>query len=157
LAPSGRGGCALRVVVDTNVWVSGLILPDSTPGLVIQAVRDRRVTAVASWDLGEELALVLRRPKFRRYRISDADVGEVLALLAPLLPAVEIDLPVRDPKDAPVVAAALGGRADAIVTGDRDLIDDHDLRRSLNDRGIQVVTPRELLALLGPTPSHRRA
>lgn len=42
-----------------------------------------------------------------------------------------------------------------IVSGDRDLTADHELRRALNDRGIQVVTPRELLALLGSDRDRR--
>jgi len=66
------GGRALRVVVDTNVWVSGLIDPDSVPGQVLELVRERRVEAVASWELAEEIVDVLRRPRLKRYRIQSA-------------------------------------------------------------------------------------
>src|SRR5207244_3143659 len=101
------GGAALRVVVDTNVWVSGLILPDSAPGRVLDAIRLGAITAVASWDLATEIAEVLRRPRLRRYGIGEDDVEDVLVLLAPFLPGVEVEAPVRDPTDAPVIAAAL--------------------------------------------------
>jgi len=82
----------------------------------------------------------MHRPKLRRYRVTEEDVRDVLVLLAPLLPSVEVDVPVRDPGDAPVIAAALAGRADAIVTGDGDLLDDQDVRAWLEERGVEVIS-----------------
>jgi putative PIN family toxin of toxin-antitoxin system len=122
-----------------------LILPGNAPGRVLQAVRDGRLIAVASWELVEELADVLRRPKPRRYDLSEGDLQSVLVLLAPLLPSVEVGIEIRDPKDAPVVAAAVAGRADAIVTGDRDLLDDLELRNWLRERGIELSAAPEIL------------
>lgn len=57
-------------------------------------------------------------------------------------------MPIRDAGDLPVVVAALAGRAEVIVTGDRDLLEASDLRAWLVDRGIQVVTPAEALGRL---------
>ncbi|MGI8974906.1 MAG: putative toxin-antitoxin system toxin component, PIN family, partial [Gaiella sp.] len=119
---------ALRVVVDTNVWVSGLIVPQGASGRVLRAMRERRFELVVSWQLAEELADVLRRPRIARYEISRRDVEDVLRLLAPGLPTADIDVPIRDPDDTPVVAAALAGAADAIVTGDKDFLEDESLR-----------------------------
>jgi len=82
----------------------------------------------------------MHRPKLRRYRVTEEDARDVLVLLAPLLPSVEVDVPVRDPADAPVIAAALAGRADAIVTGDGDLLDDQDVRAWLEERGVEVIS-----------------
>lgn len=67
-------------------------------------------------------------------------------LLAPALPTTDLDVPIRDPEDAPVVAAALAGAADVIVTGDSDVL--ADARAWLADRGVSVATPVELLELL---------
>ena len=51
--------------------------------------------------------------------------------------------------DAPVVAAALAGAADAIVTGDSDLLADEALCRWLAERDVEVLTPVVLLERLG--------
>ena len=142
-------GLGLRVVVDTNVWASGLISPGGAPAQVLQAIRDGRLEIVASWELAEELADVLRHPKLRRYGLTEHDVEDVLVLLAPFLPTVEVDVDLRDPRDAPVVAAALAGAADAIVTGDSDLLADEALRGWLAERDVEVLTPVLLLERLG--------
>ena len=113
-------------------------------------MRDRRFELVASWHVAQELADVLRRPRIRRYEIGQQDIEDVFRLLAPALPTADLDVPIRDPDDAPVVAAALAGAADLIVTGDADFLSDVALRAWLEDRGVGVSTPTELLALLGP-------
>ena len=136
---------ALRVVVDTNVVVSGLLRRKSPPGLVLEAVRRRVVEPVVSWHLVDEISRVLSRPKFRRYGVTDSQVDRTIAAFGPWLPDVELSVDIRDPNDAPVVAAAIAGNADAIVTGDRDLLDDESLRSWLRERGIEVLTPRELV------------
>ena len=115
---------------------------------MLRALADRRFDPVASWQLAEELADVLRRPRLRRYEIAEQDVDDVLRLLAPSLPTVDVDVPIRDPDDVPVVAAALAGAADVIVTGDHDFHADSVLTVWLADRGVQVLTPVELLEAL---------
>jgi putative PIN family toxin of toxin-antitoxin system len=137
-----------RVVLDTNVWVAGLIVPSSPPGRVLDAVRRRELEPVVSWELAEELVAVLRRPEMRRYGVTEGDVDDVVALLGPLLPGADVAVEVRDPDDAPVVAAAVAGNAAAVVTGDRDLLDDPALRAWLASHGVDLVTPADLLALL---------
>jgi putative PIN family toxin of toxin-antitoxin system len=117
---------------------------------VLEAARRGVFEPVASWELAEEVAEVLRRPRLaRRYKITEAEVSNVLFLLAPLLPSVEVEVEPRDPDDAPVIASAVVAQADAIVTGDHHLIDDAELAKWLEDRGIVVHTPARLLEALG--------
>jgi predicted nucleic acid-binding protein len=85
----------------------------------------------------------MRKPKLRRYEIDDRDIDDVLLILRATLPHIEVDVTLRDPRNAPGVAAAVAGRADAIVTGDADLLDDEPLRSWLIERGIDVLTPAE--------------
>jgi putative PIN family toxin of toxin-antitoxin system len=80
-----------------------------------------------------------------RYLLAATDALDLLRTLARTLPTVDVEVEVRDPKDAPVIAAAVAGRADVIVTCDRDLLDDAELRAWLTDRGIEVLTPAELV------------
>jgi len=115
---------------------------------VLRAVSDSRLEPIVTWELADELSRVIRRPKLARYRISEANVASLLALVAPFLPTIELGVAPRDPADVPVITAALDGGADAIVTGDRDLLDDAGLRARLEDRGVRVMTPRELVDLL---------
>jgi predicted nucleic acid-binding protein len=79
-----------------------------------------------------------------RYLLAATDALDLLRTLARTLPTVDVEVEVRDP-NAPVIAAAVAGRADVIVTGDRDLLDDAELRAWLTDRGIEVLTPAELV------------
>lgn len=116
------------------------------PGAVLDAVRTGVIEPVASWELAREIVEVLRRPAIRRYGVTEADIDDVLAVLGPLLPDVDVAVEVRDSDDAPVVGAALAGAAEVIVTGDRDLLDDPALRGWLAVRGIEVLAPAEVLA-----------
>lgn len=70
---------------------------------------------------------------------------DVLFVLAPFLPSVEIHAPLRDPDDAPVVSTAIQAAVDVIVTGDQDLLGDQKLVGWLSARGIEVLTPAILL------------
>jgi putative PIN family toxin of toxin-antitoxin system len=113
-------------------------------------VHDGRLIPVASWQLAEEVAEVLRRPKLRdRYGVTEQDVQDVLVLLAPFLPSVETDAPVRDVDDAPVISSAVTARAEAIVTGDQDLLERGALRDWLAEREVSVLTAAEVLARIG--------
>jgi len=115
---------------------------------VLQAVRDRRLEIVVSWKLAEEIAQVLRRPWLGRYGVTERDIRSALELLAPQLPSVEVDPPIRDPSDAPVVSTALAAAAEAIVTGDKDFLADDTLLAWLRERGIAVWTAAELVRRL---------
>lgn len=102
-----------------------------------------------TWPLAEELVEVLRRPRLAAYGIDEAAVQAVLAFLEPALPSVDVDVVLRDPEDGIVVAAAVAAEADAIVTGDADLLDAPDLLEWLHDRGIEVLTRADVVAVLG--------
>jgi putative PIN family toxin of toxin-antitoxin system len=92
---------------------------------------------------------VLSRPKLARNQLAAGDVLDLLQTLARTLPNVDVDVDIRDPEDAPVVAAAVAARVDAIVTGDTDLLYDPELREWLTARGVRLLSPRELLDELG--------
>ena len=129
-----------RVVVDNNALVSRLLIPDSVPGRAVRKAVDEAQLLVSEATL-EELADVLARPKFDPY-VSMADRQDFIRLLGRVAELVPITFTVhvcRDPKDDRFLELAINGRADLIVTGDRDLLE----LNSFQD--IPVITPAEYL------------
>jgi len=135
----------MRVVVDTNVLISGLFFPDSHPGQVVRGWLSGSYEAVVSFALVTEYVEVILRPKFERFGPEVTRMRTLLQLLTlsnvvvaseRTVPAIP---PVRDKKDVAVVRCAVQGRADTIVTGDRDLL----VLGKVD--GVQVLTPQEFL------------
>jgi len=130
-----------RVVIDTNVLISGLLSTTSTPA---QAV-ERAVTKaqlVATLETLRELIEKLHSPKFDRYvrRERRDALLERVASLVEIIEVLQSIRASRDSKDDKFLEAAVNGRADVIVTGDQDLLD-------LNPfRGIAILTPADYLA-----------
>ncbi len=115
-----------RAVFDTNSLVSYLLVhrpPIAT--LIDEYLAQKRITLVTAPVLLEELARVLRYPRLHRY-YDAATRDRFVALIAALSEVVELpdDIPVisRDPDDDRVIACAVVGRADVMVSGDKDLL-----------------------------------
>jgi uncharacterized protein len=131
-----------RVVIDTNIYVSRLIREQSIPGQAVGRAWREAVTLTSTAIL-EELQTVLRRPKFARYiqpekidpYIEKVGTFGLVLVNSPRIRAC------RDPRDDKFLEVAVHGRADVIVTGDRDLLD-------LNPfHGIKILAPAEYLEL----------
>ena len=122
---AGDGNASVRVVVDTNTIVSGLLW-SGPPHQLLNAVRERRITLYSSTALVAELAEVLARERFsRRLRSANVSAIELLAdfaQLARLVIPAEIGPTVTgDPDDDQVLACALAAEAQVIVSGDKRL------------------------------------
>ncbi|MEA2007552.1 MAG: putative toxin-antitoxin system toxin component, PIN family [Chloroflexota bacterium] len=137
----------LQAVLDTNVFVSGLMGVVSPPRQIVNAWLDGDFILVTSLYLIDELNHVLSYPRIvDRLRVSDAEVEAILAALlsqAEMVPG-KLKLPgvTRDPKDDPVVACAVEGKADYIVSGDQDLLVLEIFQ------GVQIITPRQFVELI---------
>ena len=139
----------LSAVVDTNLFVSASILHRGVPHDLIAAWERNEFTLLISDDQRTEVGNTLVRPKFARYGVSSTQVRSLLNRIAKqavlALPIAESPLPVRDLKDEPILASALGGDADYLVTGDDDLLVlDGDPRLGK----LRIVTARAFLDLL---------
>jgi len=132
----------LRCVFDTNVLVSALLIPDSTPRRALDRAL-RRGEVLLSFALLAELSEVLSRKQFRRY-VDEEDVRRFLAALTREAKWVEVNVGIkacRDPDDDKILELGVSGSASHIVTGDDDLL-------VLSPfRGIQIVTPQTFLAI----------
>ena len=118
----------LRVLVDTNIVVSGVIA-GGNPGIIIHSWKSNVFTLVTSIFLISELTTVLRRPKIQEYvGINEYIINEILTQMYSVadilknVPVEAVGARVRDPNDAHVLAAALAGNVDYLVTGDADLL-----------------------------------
>ena len=124
-----------RVVADTNVLVSQLILPESLPARALRKTELESLLLVSDATM-YELADVLSRDKFDRYVSRDDRKAFLLKLgaIAEFVPIVQLVRECRDPKDDKFLELAVNGRADVIITGDDDLL-------AMNPwRGIAVLT-----------------
>lgn len=129
-----------RVVIDTNVLISSLLLSTSTPAKAVEkAVTESQL--VATTETLRELIEKLLLPKFDRY-VRRERRDALLQRLASLVEIIDVLQPIRasrDPRDDKFLEAAVNGRANVIVTGDRDLLD-------LNPfRGIAILIPADYL------------
>jgi putative PIN family toxin of toxin-antitoxin system len=116
-----------RVVVDANVLASATAgHPDSPSRRLLDALAWGRIDAVLCDRILQELDRALKRPYFAA-RVTQAErdaVGAVLRAAADVRPdPVQPQQVLRDPGDDYLVALAGSAGADAIVTGDRDLLD----------------------------------
>jgi uncharacterized protein len=129
-----------RVVVDTNALVSQLLIPNSVPGRAVRKVVDEAQLLVSEATL-EDLADVLARPKFDPYVSISArqEFIRPLSRIAELVPITYRVRACRDPKYDKFLELAINGRADLIVTGDRDVLEFNPYR------DVSIVTPAEYL------------
>ncbi len=116
-----------RLVLDTSVLLSGVVAASTSPlGRLLAAARTETFELLACPLLFEEFRRGLAKPYFRE-RVTAAEADELLdafELLAIALPdPIAPPSVVRDPNDDFLVALAVAGNADAIVSGDRDLLD----------------------------------
>jgi hypothetical protein len=112
----------VKIVIDTNVWISFLI--GKILGNLKNYILDEKIRVITSEEQIEELVSVLRRPKFKEY-FTESDIEELLFLVYKTCQFVEIKENVndcRDKRDNFILEIAINGEADYIITGDQDLM-----------------------------------
>jgi putative PIN family toxin of toxin-antitoxin system len=131
-----------RVVVDTNVLVSGAIQKKGFPYKVVKAWEDDVLALVTSGPLIDEVDKVLHYDKIRvRYSLKGEEIKQILLNL--MRYSIFISNPPKlnvikeDPSDNSILAAAIGGKADYIISGDSHLLN------LAVYKGISIVTPKE--------------
>jgi putative PIN family toxin of toxin-antitoxin system len=133
----------VKVVLDTNIWVSAVIwggVPDQ-----ILLLRERQLLTIAmSQQLLNEIEATFNKkklqPKLKDLNLTISTLINLIRESVVLYPIEEISVAeLRDPDDNIVLATAIAAGADAIVTGDRDLL-------VLGEyQGIQIVTAQDFL------------
>ncbi len=113
----------LRVVLDTNVLLSGIAYINGIPGRIVTAWRSGGIDVVLSRYILDELVRVL--PRLNRITLSETeirDLADSFMFLAETVEPVMPDENIRDRADAPVLGTLLAAKADYLITGDKDLL-----------------------------------
>jgi len=135
----------MRVVLDTGILIAALITKDTPPDRIYQAWRKRRFELITSqWQL-DEFRRVSRYPKLRKY-LQPIEAGNLVnglrhqARFLENLPDVDLS---EDPDDNPLLAMAIAGEVDYLVSGDkRDVLAVKKVGKA------SIVTARRFLTIL---------
>lgn len=129
-----------RVVIDTNVLISAALLDESTPARARNhAVRSAQLIGTDA-TVREFVDRVLS-PKVDAFasRAARELLVRKLQPIIEIVPVIQVIRACRDPKDDKFLEAAVNGRADVIITGDRDLLVLHPFG------GVDIITPTDYL------------
>lgn len=119
----------IRVVIDTNVLVSAILAPNGPPARILKLALQGEFELILSASLIREIQEVIRYPKIiklmKSHGVTLAETDDFIEKLAEVAIKVPDKLPVKaipdDPKDDMILACAVEGRADCIVSGDSHL------------------------------------
>ena len=137
----------MKVVLDTNLFVSATIASQGKPAQILDAWRARRFGLVIREDILEEIREVLCRPHIRkRHQWTQEEIDcflDGLGEMAIITPGeLEVKAVADDPDDNMYLACAVEGEADYIVSGDQHLL------KLGAFKGIQIITPAQFLDIL---------
>lgn len=137
----------LKITVDTNVLVSSILNPHGPPSKIIQLVRQKKVTLVLSPYILDEVRRVLNYSKISKLLKKKGIQKENLFVFIDKLAKNSIVTPgklivneiERDPSDNMILACAIEGKADFILSGDKHLTD------LISFKNIKILNPSEFL------------
>lgn len=142
----------IRIVLDTNLFVSAPLKPGSNPDIIFDSVKDEKVLLLLSETICHEISRVLTYPKIRkRFSASDEELKNFVQLLGDvaIITPGTLNLPPldADPDDTKYLVCAIEGHADFIVSGDHHLTD------LVKYQGIRIITPAEFIQILSTLPT----
>ena len=131
----------MRIVLDSNVLVSALLGQGGPRRLLLHLSREH--TIVSSVQMLAELEDVLHREKFQ---LTDSQISDYLSLIIAGSTVLDVadypDIIKADPDDDVILASALEGKADYLVTGDKHLLSLREYQKT------KIITVKQMLALL---------
>ncbi len=135
----------LKAVIDTNVLVSGLLKTSRICRKIIQKLSVREFELIVSPPIIEELIEVIARPKFHTIierATAEKLIGIIRSQAILVKPSRRLNVIKEDPADNRFLEAAVEGKADLLVSGDKALLS----LKSFED--IPILTPQEFLKRL---------
>lgn len=134
-----------RATFDTNVFLRSLFREQNRANYLLSLLLDNRLVLVLSQPIIDEVQKVASRPHLiRKYQYTPQAIANLVDLLTHRSVFVEVPFSYqlcRDVSDDYVVDCAIWGRVQFLVSYDKDLLDDPELRRALFEYGVAVATP----------------
>lgn len=131
----------IRAVLDTNIFISGILWPKGNPRKILYLFRDKEIEIFCSQILFQEIILTLSKV-VKRYQLSTKIVSDWFNIIQRevsmigRLPTIDT---CRDSNDNMIIATAIASEANFIITGDEDLL----LIKKY--KGIKILTARKFL------------
>ena len=137
----------MRVLLDTNVLVSALITSDTPPDLIYRAWRKQAFDLISCEEQLIEIERVLAYPKLQRF-VRESEAVLLLSGLrrrAVIVRVRDVEHFTEDPADNILIAAALAGDCDYLVSGDKQ-----HMQGLAPDHSMAVLSPAKFLERLAP-------
>ncbi len=137
----------MKIVLDTNVWLSGIFWKAQAYNLINYCI-NKKIEIIISKDILEEITRVAsREDKFTKYiKNLNEDMESLVRTILSISRIIEtkshLDIVKADPKDNIILDAALDGKADFIVTYDNHLLN------MIEFREIKIIKPEEFMTLM---------
>ena len=136
----------MKIVVDANLFASGLIKPNSNPGKILDLIKQNQVELILSPAIIREIKRILLYPKLQKYHRKtaqeiDAYFEDILMFAWIVKGEGIVDIIKDDPSDNKYLACAYEGEADYIVSGDHHLLDIETYE------GIEILKVKEFLSV----------
>ena len=134
----------MKVVVDTNIFVSGILSPSGFPAQILDLLLRRKITPLISPAILREYAEVLARKEFSFNPDTVQDYLYAIGLYAQKIWGISPHPALPDPDDEVFLACALEGKANFLITGNKKHFPDHLCKP------IRIVSPREFIEKFSP-------
>ena len=140
----------IRVVLDTNVFLSGVLTPGRAPAKLLELVLSGKLKLLISPPIIQEIQRVFHYPGIikviKKRKLESKELEEAvfrIMRVAHITPgAVNVEGVAADPSDDMFLACALEGQADYIISGDHHLTDLKDYQ------GIRIMAPSAFIRLM---------
>jgi putative PIN family toxin of toxin-antitoxin system len=149
----------IRAVLDTNIFLRSLIRKGNTSDKILEHWKVDDFLLIASQEILKEIKDVLKRPwLIEKYGYDLEQVDKLVELVAQkaifVEPAFSLKL-CRDVNDDKFIDCSILGRVQNLVSEDRDLLDDGNLKRQLFEHGVEVLNAfefyKKLQSILNPS------
>ncbi|MCA1765997.1 MAG: putative toxin-antitoxin system toxin component, PIN family [Desulfobulbaceae bacterium] len=133
----------MKIVLDTNVLVSGLLTPFGTSGEIIRMVSSGQLSLCYDARILTEYRDVLLRPRFRFNPEHVSPLLDYIQHAGQVYPAQPLPKPLPDPDDEPFLEVAIAGKVSCLVTGNKVHFPKSHLQ------GMKVFSPTDFLKYWG--------